>query len=288
MPTLTEDLTFQLDDDGVTLNTSTASFPFVDIDTVTGLDSAPFRTSQRDHEGQDGGFVDAEFETGRDIVLAGTVYADSDEMETFLDTLLDNWRPRTTRVPFYVKAPGVDERVLFVKSLGCAYDWDSLRRTGMAAVKFSAYAEDPRKYTNVLNSVGLQQGSTITTGRSYNKSYNFGYGTIILVPDSVIVNVGGNRLAPAVITIQGPVTNPQIVNDTVGLTLQVNIVLGVGDTLTIDLLNHTILLNGSANRRGSLQAPNWWLLQKGQNILRFRAGVAGTASATITWRDAWR
>jgi len=287
MSILSSDLTFQLGDTGVTLNTDSV-FPFVDITQVAGLDSAPFRTSQRDHEGTDGAFIDAEFETGRDLLLTGTVYADSSTMELYLDQLVFNYQPSTVRIPFYFKAPGVDERVLFVKPLGCRYNWDILRRTGQANIQFSMFAEDPRKYSSTLKSVAMVQGSTIITGRSYNKSYNFGYNTIILVPDSVVVTNSGNRDAPALISIAGPVVNPIIVSDTAGKTLSVNITLGVSDTLVIDLVNHTVVLNGTANRRNLLSAPNWFLLSPGDNVLRFRATVAGSAIATVTFRDTYR
>jgi hypothetical protein len=281
MPVLSSDLTFQLGDTGVTLNTDSV-FPFVDITQVSGLDSAPFRTSQRDHEGTDGAFIDAEFETGRDLILTGTVYADPNTMESYLDQLVYNYQPSKVRIPFYFKAPGVGERVLFVKPLGCQYNWDALRRTGQANIQFSMFAEDPRKYSSTLQTGSMIQGSTVTTGRSYNKGYNFGYNTTILVPDSTTVTNNGNREAPAIITITGPVVNPQIISDTAGKTLAFNITLSATDVLVIDLVNHTVVLNGTANRRSTLLAPNWFLLQPGVNILRFRAGALPTLGVVFT------
>src|SRR5690242_17824814 len=111
---LANDLTFVLNDTGIVLNDST-SLPFVDIDSVKGLNSAPFRTTTRDHEGDDGGYMDAEFEKGRDIVLGGTIYADSSTIESYLDDLKENWAPSRTLIPLYFKAPGVSERFLLVK-----------------------------------------------------------------------------------------------------------------------------------------------------------------------------
>jgi hypothetical protein len=262
--------------------------PFVDIIEVDGLDSAPFRQASRDHEGADGDFVDAEFESGRDIVLVGSIYADGDTMESYLDSLKANYAPSRTLVPFYVKAPGVAERVLFVKPMGCRYNWTQDRRTGTAPVQFLVHAEDPRLYTNVLNSIVMAAGSTITSGRGYNKSYNYGYGTIVTVPDSYSFVVGGNRPAPATITITGPCTNPQITNDTVGIALQFIITLGVSDVLVVDLLNHTVMLNGTVSRRGTLQLPNWYLLPVGNNIFHYRNASGSTSTATVAYRDAWR
>lgn len=288
MSILTQDYTFQLGDTGVLLNADTVTLPFIDVTDIQGLDSPTFRESSRDHEGVDGDFLDAEFETGRDIIVSGMVYADSNNMESYLDSLRYNYAPSKVLVPFYLKSPGTNERVLFVKPRGVRYNWDSLRRTGSSAIQCMMHAEDPRIYTSTLRSVTMAPGSTITVGRAYNKSYNYGYGTIILVPDSNTITNAGNREAPATITIAGPVTTPQIVNDTVGKTLQFNITLGVADTLVIDLLNHTVVLNGSTNRRGTLLAPNWFLLQPGDNIMRYRTAIGTSSSATVTWRDTWR
>jgi hypothetical protein len=289
MSILTDDLSFQLGDTGVLLNADDTTLPFVDVTQVIGLDSAPFRTAQRDHEGTDGDFIDAEFESGRDLLLSGTIYADPDNMESYLDSLLVNYAPSRTLVPFYFKAPGVNERLLMVKPLGIKYDWDMLRRTGAAAFQIAMHAEDPRKYSSNLNTQTMLSGSTIVTGRAYNKSYNYGYGSIITVPDTVIVTNGGNREAPAIITINGPVQLPTIVNDTAGKTLQFNITMTNTDVLVIDLLNHSVILNGSVSRRGTLVNPDWFLLAKGDNLLHYQSASApSSSSATITWRDAWR
>lgn len=288
MTVLTSDLTFQLNDTGVLLNSDSLGTPFVDILDVSGLDSAPFRETQRDHEGVDGGFMDAEFETGRDIILQGTVYATDTTLEPYLDSLRLNYQPSRTLIPFYVKAPGVSERVLFVKPRGVRYNWDSNRRLGICDIQFLMFAEDPRIYSSTLQTVSIPLGSVVTTGRGYNKSYNYGYGTIILIPDGATVTNNGNREAPAIITISGPVDTPRIVSDTAGKTLQFNIVLGVSDTLTIDLLNHTVFLNGTVNRRTVLNSPDWFLIQPGANILRYRAASSPPGTASVAFRDTYR
>jgi len=286
--TLTQDYTYQLGDAGVLLNSDLTLLPFVDIDTISGLDSPAFRESQRDHEGTDGDFLDAEFELGRDLLLSGTIYTDPNDPETYLDALRFNFAPSRTLVPFYFKSPNKPERVLFVKPRGVRYDINSLRRTGLSAAQFQMHAEDPRIYTSLLKQTVLSAGSAITLGRGYNKSYNHGYGTIVTVPDSFTVTNAGNRPAPATITITGPVTTPQIVSDTAGATLTFNITLDVSDVLVIDLLNHTVVLNGSTNRRGTLLAANWFLLQPGDNIMRYRTAIGSVTTATVAWRDTWR
>lgn len=287
---LTEDLTFKLGDAGVVLNTDSVGLPFVDVESVKGLDSAPFRTTQRDHEGDDGGFMDAEFEKGRDVILEGTLYADGSTMESYLDSLKANWAPSKTQIPFYYKAPGVDERVLFVKPLGMRYDWDRLRRTSQMAVQFGCYAEDPRLYGAVELSQQISLGATIFTGFSFSFSFNLSFGGVSTTADAVQVIVDGNRPTPPIITITGPVTDPRLISDTSNKEMFFSgLILGSGETLVVDMKNKTAKLDGVTNRRNTLVAPTWFYLEPGINTLRFRAASSDPAAfATVRYRPAWR
>ena len=279
---------YKLNDTGVVLNpTDTSVLPFVDITKVSGLDTPELRTTERDHEGTDGGFLDAEFEKMRTIVLEGQVIGDVNYVETFLDTLKGNWAPRRTSIPFYFAHPGVAERCIFVKPLGCRYDIDALRRVGSADIQFICQAEDPRIYDTALQTVQVAQGLPITTGTSYPLAYSFGFGAVVSPEGSMVVN-GGNRPTPAVITLTGPVTNPVIYNDTTGNTLTFEIDVATGDTLVIDLGYRTVKLNGSVSRRSALIEPDWFLLEPGGNFLRYRATTGGATSASVAFRNAWR
>lgn len=288
MSTLVNDTTFQLSDTGIILNDDlVGGQPFVDIEVVTGLDSAPYRQTKRDHEGVDGGFMDAEFEQGRDISLSGIVYANGNPLETFLDSLKANWAPSATLIPLYILTNDAGLRVLFVKPLGCQYDWDALRRTGMAAITFTAYAEDPRIYSGALQSVILPIGAFIFTGFAFSVGFSFGFGGVTTTADGQFVNNAGNRPTPLIMTITGPVTNPVILNDTTSSSMQFNIDLAVGETLVIDTQYRTVRLNGVTNRRNALIVPGWFMLQVGNNFIRFR-GIAGTGTLTLAYRASWR
>lgn len=286
---LTEELTFRLGSTGVILNTDSVGLPFVDIDKIKGLDSAPFRTTQRDHEGDDGGFMDAEFEKGRDVVLNGMLYADTAVMETYLDSLKEDWAPSSSLIPFYFKAPGVAERFLLVKPLGMNYDWSSIRRTGQADVQFSAYAEDPRIYdTTTINQI-ISLGATVTTGFGFNLGFNFGFGGSSSTSDGQFVINSGNRPTPAVFTITGPVTDPIILNDTLSKEMQFLLTVNSGETLVVDTKYRTVRLNGVTNRRNTMVAPTWFHLAVGSNFIRYRAASSDPASSlTITYHNAWR
>jgi hypothetical protein len=288
MVVLTEELTFRIGTAGVVLNTDSAGMPFVDVESVRGLDSAEFRVSQRDWEGNDGSFMDAEFESGRTILITGTVYASTATMESYLDTLKANYAPSNSLKKFYFKSPGVNERFLYVKPLGIKYDWESMRRLGMGAVQISMFAEDPRIYDSTLQTSTVQQGATVFTGFSFNLGFNFGFGGTSTTLDSVLVTVLGNRPTPAVFTMSGPVTNPRILNDTTNSEMVFVIDVPASNTLVVDSKYRTVKLNGVTNRRSSLQSPTWFMLQPGDNYIRYRAGVAGTSTLTIEYYTAWR
>lgn len=286
---LVNPLTFQLNDNGVILNDDlvSARAPFVDIDVVKGLDSAPYRETKRDHEGSDGGFLDAEYETGREISLEGIVYSNNQPMEPYLDQLKENFAPVQTPIPFYFLTETGNARMIFVKPRGVQYDWDLSRRLGMSPIKFLMYAEDPRIYDQTLNSVTIPLNATVSSGFSFNLTFNLTFGGVTGGVDGKFCNNIGNRPTPASILITGPIDTPQIINDLTGDVLKFNLSLTSTDTLTIDLLNHTVRLNGSTNRRNTLQVPNWFLLPPGNTFIRFRAS-SGTGTATVTFYSAWR
>ncbi len=279
------DYEFQLSNTGVRLN-GTGVIPYIDIEKVSGLDSAPYRETLRDHEGQDGGFIDAEFETGRDIILEGTVFGSLNNVEPYLDAIKANFAPSTVPIPFYFKSTGVSERVIFVKPRGVRFDWDTARRLGMTKIQFLMYAEDPRIYDNNLISQVISYGGPATTGFGFPFGFNLSFGAVV-PPNGSYIIVIGNRPTPAILTITGPVDQPRIVNDTDGKTMIFNVTLAGGETLVIDLVNRTVLLNGTTNRRNTLQSADWFLFQPGNTFIRF-GGVTGTGTLTVSYRNAWR
>lgn len=163
-----DDFEFQLDNTGVTLNT-TATIPYVDISRVAGLDNAPYRETMRDHEGVDGGFLDAEFEKGRDIILDGVIYADGSNVESYLDSIKRNYAPVTSPIPFYFKVPGVSERLIYVKPRGVRYNWEQARRLGITEAQFMLFAEDPRIYDSDGALLDVNYGGDTGVGLAFTQ-----------------------------------------------------------------------------------------------------------------------
>jgi hypothetical protein len=286
---LTDDFSYRLGDTGFILNPDDTTPPFIDITKVDGLDNAPYRTTERDHEGTDGGFMDAEYEKGRPLSLEGMAYAEHVGVTQLLDQLKGEWAPSRVLVPFYYKEPGVPERVLFVKPLGCRYDVDQARRVGTTAIQFQMFAEDPRIYTANLQEANIVQSVTVEGGRAYNRGYDYGYGDPALdAADTYTLVNGGNRPTPPLFTIFGPAVNPRIINDTLGIQMIFTIVLDAGESLVINPQYKTVRFNGVANRRSVLMSPNWFFLRPGENVLRYRSDVLLGSTLNVQWRDAWR
>lgn len=278
------DLTFQLNG-GVILNSD--DLTFVDIDKVAGLDNSPYRETTRDHEGTDGGFLDAEFEKGRDVILEGTVYGSPDTLEAYLDSLKANYAPVTSPVPFLFKAPGVSERLLFVKSRGCNYDWDLARRIGCTPIQFKMFAEDPRIYDSSLSSLLISYGGDAGLGFAFNLAFNINFGGGATPGGQTLFN-GGNRSTPITFVITGPVDNPILTNTTLGKTIAFNISLSALDTLTIDSRTRTVFLNGNINRRNTMTADQWFDLDPGNNFIGYGGQSGSGSTVQVSFRSAWR
>jgi hypothetical protein len=289
MPTLTLDYTAQFTDADVVLGAdfATPTTPFVDVQSIDGLDQAPFRTTSRAREGSDGGFLDAEFEDMRVVTIEGIVYnADS----AYLSTLKGNFAPSKVVQPLYFRLPGSNQQVVYGKSLGFRYKIDMNARLNMFPFQVQVQCEDPTIFSDpaLVGSSGLVG---TTGGFAFNFGFPLGFGTTTASAAYAAAPNAGNKPADATIVITGPVINPAVVQDVTGYGLYFNYSLVAGDTLTISLRNRTVMLNGTANRRSTLLGTStWFMLQPGNNNILFlgTAGVGGTPSMTVTYRSAYR
>jgi tail protein len=274
---------------GPVLNTD-VSLPFVDVETVQGLDNAPVRSQTHDRDGTDGGYVDAEFETIRTVTLEGTIYTAVGAFESFMDQLKACFAPTRTSVPLTFTTDA-GTRFVMGKSQGIRYDKDSGRRLGIASFQVQIICEDPRIYSVELAAARAALAQYAMTGRGYNKSYDFGYGPFTQGNSCNLV-LKGNRESPGQMTLVGPVLNPGIVNDTLGITMNFGLTLADTDSLIIDLNTRSVLLNGTANRRSALQftSGGWYMFQPGSNTLRMIGSPVGVGNAALLAQayPAWR
>lgn len=286
------DFQLQFGDDGVLMNGDVSgTSPFIDVESVSGLDSAEYRTSNKDIEGQDGSVIEAEFESKRTITITGTIYAGTHtQMESYVDLLKANFAVSKTAKPLYFKAPGVAQRMAYGKcTSGFRCNWDPMRRVAKAAFSVTLSCGD----TIIYGVDELMWPGSVTfsnaPGFTFNFSFSFDFGAIEGgVVGQMQASHGGNRPAPftALFTGNGAV-NPGILHEDLGLTVQTNLTLNPGDELSIDFLKRKVLFNGSP-RRGSVIREGWFMLQPYVvNNLRLLTN-SGSLSVTLSGHDAWR
>jgi hypothetical protein len=280
---------YQFRDDGVVLNTD-ASLPFVDITSVQGIDTAAYRTTTKDIEGTDGGTVEANFETLRTVVIDGIAYADPTALDAFLDQLAANFEPNSVDQPFYWGSDN-GPRVVYGKSQGLKYTKSNQRSIGIQPIQVTILCGDPRKYSPTTATSGpIYLGSATTGGRGYLKGFPFGYGAAA-TQSAGSITPGGNRSTPGLYVITGPIINPAIVNDTLGVQWTFTIGLAAGESLYINPRVRTVRF-GAANglsRRNAMRGP-WWMLRPRVNNFRLlgSGGTANVTNLTITAQLAWR
>lgn len=149
-------------------------------------------------------------------------------------------------------------------------------------------AADPRLYAVTATTTTLRLPS-VSGGLTFPITFPLVFSATVVVGDAAVVNEGSFETRP-VITFAGPVSQPQITvtgPDGTASMLTYGDDIAAGDTLVLDCDAHTVLYNGTANRR-ALLVGSWPTLPPGQSLLTFRAGAdSPTATCTITYRSAW-
>lgn len=281
------DFTLQFGVGGVLLNNNPVNTydPIFDVTKVSGLDTAPFRTSTKALDGRDGGIVEAEFLDPRTIIITGTCYGQSNPIGPYLDAAKANFAPSKNDTPLFIKEPGNSQRQVFCKSIGFKYDWEQIYRTNCVAFQATLVAADPVVYGTIQRSTTGTNSTGVYPGFGFNLGFNFGFGGAY-TPASLIVVNQGNKDVGGTISVSGSGTNVRIFNNNTGKTLATSISIGVGDLLVFDLNYRRVTLIG-ISRRGSVTAENWFRFQPGQTLLQLLTDT-GTVSATVLNYDGWQ
>lgn len=112
---------------------------------------------------------------------------------------------------------------------------------------------------------------------------------VFTVPtDTRTLNNGGNAPAIWTATLIGPATNPTITHNGTGQSLQfTNLTLTGSDTLIYDSGDSTVKLNGTTVANSLASGFSWFDLDPGDNSISFTASNAGSASFSVSFRDAY-
>jgi hypothetical protein len=158
-----------------------------------------------------------------------------------------------------------------------AFDW-----------QIALLAPDPRRYAD-----SLTQFTLIPPASGGPGGFTFPIVFPLVIPTSGVSSStwtatnNGTIATRPVVTMVGPLVDPQIANLTTGRTLAMTITLASTDTLVVDFDKRSITLNGTASRTSALVAgAAWWDLPPGQNLISLAAG-GGAGTATVAFRSAW-
>jgi hypothetical protein len=151
-------------------------------------------------------------------------------------------------------------------------------------------ATDPRAYEHTERSASTGLGS-VSGGLGLPHGFPHGFG--VAAGSSILAANDGNFPTYPVITFTagaGGLINPSVEHVGKGATLEVLIELDAGDTLELDLLERSAILNGTASRSNLIRRPGstWFALDPAPavNDLRFAAG-GGDGTMLVAWRDAY-
>jgi hypothetical protein len=281
---------FQLSFNGLTMGDGTD----YDLVGITGLADLP-AVIQTDipKERAHGQFLGGLFASGREIVLTIEITAAAGTDTAFfanLDALdLATALQPFAELPLAYNLPGMPQaaRQVGMRVIGRAVPLDVNYTHRVATAALRLWATDPRIYDALLQ--------TLTTtlplsngGLTWPAVWPVAWGSAGGSGSLTVTNAGAFATSPVVV-ITGPVDNPTIENATEGKHLTFGITLGASDTLTVDFLAQTVILNGTASRRFTMTTDSlWWDLQPGANTFNYRANTVQVGStASISWRSAW-
>jgi len=146
-------------------------------------------------------------------------------------------------------------------------------------------APDPRKYAVTPQQSSIITPAAVQTPVSLPWTLPIVFpGASVTVP-MTLVNAGTFETRP-VLTVNGPVTNPAIVNATAGAQVSfTGLVMGVNDVLVVDMDARQAYLNG--NFYPADLNSGWWVLQPGPSEVYLSGASDAGAVLTATWASAW-
>ncbi len=171
-------------------------------------------------------------------------------------------------------------------------EWAELtHRPGYALARYSVslFAPDPRLYAASEQTVSMGFPAT-SGGLEWPATWPATWNATVVSGEAVLDNDGTCTAWPTW-RIDGPVTEPSIINAATGEAMHFDLALAAGEWLVVNTETHEVLANGDpdASRRDKFWGT-WWGLAPGVTpvVARF-GGSAGATGAALTayYRDVW-
>lgn len=260
---------------------------------VDGLESLPGIRNQDDNRGyQDGMFTGRDFLGGRTIsMIIQTTATPGATAQANYNTLQRTLQPQTsgTTPLYFILSAGETEQVIQARVRQNVTTVNPNYTYGLIMSQVEFFCPDPRYYDSNIQTATLNYSPP--TGRVYNRIYNLVYGGGSSVITTTITNNGWTDTYPT-ITLNGPIDNPVLGNNTQGFALNFNVILSSSDDFVVDLYNKLITLNGQPARNTLISGSSqWFSAQPGNNdfYLTGDAGstLVGVTGATVEWQSAY-
>lgn len=258
---------------------------------MDGLGLPDIRSGDVDFPRADGALAGVDYLNSRTLTFS--LWVTGGSAGTLQDALLalgTAFQVQRTEQPMQITLPNTPAGVTYGYQLNArprkgSYSVDGDYAAGVATPVIQMVASDPRLYGSPMQAATtlLQVG-----GVTYPLTYPFAYTGS--AGGNVSVTNSGNYTTSGSMSIRGPVVNPTVTNLTTGQSLSFTITLASTQTLEIDLTARSVLLNGTANRRGTLSpTSSWWQFPPGATDLVFTSDDSPITAATLTvnWSSAW-
>jgi hypothetical protein len=260
---------------------------------VDGLEGLPGIRNQDDNRGYaDGMFTGRDFLGGRTIsMIIQTTATPNASAQANYNTLQRTLQPQTsgTTPLYFILSAGETEQVIEARVRQHITTVNPNYTYGLIMSQVEFFCPDPRYYDSNIQTATLDYSPP--TGRIYNRIYNLVYGGGSSVITTTISNNGWTDTYPT-ITLNGPIDNPVLGNNTQGFALYFNVILSQSDSFVVDLYNKLITLNGQPARNTLISGSSqWFSAQPGNNdfYLTGDAGstLVGVTGATVEWQSAY-
>ena len=211
--------------------------------------------------------------------------ADGQSMFTYLEQLKAHLIPQREGVNVLrIYLPGRPVQRLYARVRRRAIPINPEYTYGLGAATVEFFCPDPRIYDDVEQSEPMTVG--VGNTRVYPRTYPMLYNHVPSPPTLTVSNNGDYETWPT-FTITGSCSNPQLTNVDTSQSLLFPINLGASDTLVVSSDLRTVELNGVPSRNLLGGAPQWWSFPPHQQVNMTFTVTTGTASCTVTWRDAY-
>lgn len=257
---------------------------------ITGFDSPDVRENADDLVQMDGGIHGDFFYGRRPITMTGKITSFGGNPATR--------NMQMTRLMQATNAMRANAILSWTPSGSVQQQFIGLRRQQPLRIteawikqfQISMVAADPRIYSGAVNTTSVSASGTGGAGGfGFNMTFDVAFGAAVITGQTFVENKGNAETFP-VYTITGPGQNPSVYNATTGKLLSFIYTLGAGETLVVDTLNRTVMLNNASSRYSAVDFTNttWGGLVPGVNELRLQFfSFSSPASLQVDWRDAW-